>query len=450
MLYRKIEKVIYQHLTANSDKILIVTGARQVGKSFIIRHVGKKLFANVIELNLLEDAESGRLFENVHTTEEFYLRLSVIAGDRLGDKSDTLVFLDEIQAYPSLITLLKFLRQEGRFTYVASGSLLGVTLRATTSIPLGSILIKQMYPLDFEEFLIANSVGEDVISEMHRRFNCRDGIGDALHRRVLDLFKRYLLTGGMPDAVNEYLNSHNIVKIRQIQRDIHTLYGIDASKYDSEHRLKICAIYDMIPSGMENKKKRLVYKDVEGKTGKRYTDYIEEIDYLVSSGIALETKAVSNPSFPLPESGKKNLLKLYLNDVGLLTGVLYHNNVAPILDTECSVNLGAVYENAVAMELAAHANALYYYDNKTKGEVDFLVDDYKALVSIPIEVKSGKDYTVHSALTRLMDNRDYNLGNACVLSNSGDVRQEGRIIYMPVYYVMFFNGSGADEEVILI
>ena len=138
----------------------------------------------------------------------------------------------------------------------------------------------------------------------------------------MSLFRRYLLVGGMPDAVNEYLNSHNIVKIREIQRDIQRLYAIDAAKYDAQHRLNIERIYRMIPSNMENKKKRLVYSDIENKKGKRASDYIEEIDYLIASGISLEVKAVSNPSFPLVESGIKNLLKLYLNDVGILKEIL--------------------------------------------------------------------------------------------------------------------------------
>lgn len=446
MLYRKIEDVIYHRLSSDSDKVLVVTGARQVGKSFIIRHVAERLFKNVVEINLIEDYEGERLFESVRRTEDFYLMLSTVAGNKMGTKKDTIVFLDEIQQYPHLLTLLKFLNSEGRFRYVVSGSLLGVSLKTTTSVPLGSIDVVKMFPLDFEEFLIANGFSTGAIDTMRKSFLSRESLDENLHERVMSLFKRYLLVGGLPEAVNAYLSSHNIMKVRDVQRDIHTLYAIDASKYDEKERLKIRRIYDLIPSNMENKKKRLVFKDIEGKTGSRSDNYVESIDYLISSGIALNVQAVSNPLFPLIESGRKNLLKLYLNDVGLLTGVLYRNNVLPVLNTDCSVNLGSVYECVVATELAAHDCSLFYYDNKTKGEVDYLVDDYSKLTVLPVEVKSGKDYTVHSALNTLLSNADYHIEEGVVLSNERNVRVVGKVVYMPIYYVMFLAGDSVPEE----
>ena len=382
--------------------------------------------------------------------EEFYLRLSSIAGERLGSKEETLVFLDEIQQYPRLLTLLKFLRQEGRYTYAVSGSLLGLTLKHTTSIPVGSLALMRMYPLDFEEFLIANNVGEEAISGMRRLFDARQGLDEALHNHIIGLFKRYLLIGGMPQAVQEFVDSRNLVAVRAIQNDIHKLYEADATKYDLDHRLHIKRIYDMIPSAMESHKKRVVYRDIENKPKGRHSDYVEEFDFLSASGVALEVKAISNPSFPLVESGVKNLLKLYLNDVGMLTGILYRNNIKPVMDTECSVNLGSVYESVVAMELAAHGHDLYYYDNKKNGEVDFLIDDYYTLSAMALEVKSGKDYTVHSALNRLLENKDYRLDTGVVLSNSREVCQKGSVIYMPIYYVMFLDAKGSRETEILL
>lgn len=450
MLYRKIEKAIYQHFTSDTGRVLVLVGARQTGKSYIINKIGSQVFKNVVHINLIEDYEGVRLFESVSTLSEFHLRLSAVGGSRLGDKKDTLVFLDEIQQYPQLMTLLKFLREEGRYTYAASGSLLGITLNRTTSIPVGSITLMNMYPLDFEEFLIANGVGDAAIKEIERRFEAHESLDEATHNLIMGHFKRYLLIGGMPQAVQEFIDSRNLVTVRQIQSDIHRLYVADASKYDREHRLKIERIYGLIPSAMENHKKRVVYRDIEGKAKPRHSDYVEEFDFLSASGIALEAKAISNPSFPLIESGVKNLLKLYMNDVGMLTGILYHNNVKPVLDSECSVNLGSVYETVVAMELKAHGHQLFYYDNKKNGEVDFLVDDFYQLSALALEVKSGKDYTVHSALTRLIENPDYRTGRGVVLSNSREVKIRGGILYLPVYYVMFFNAKGnAAEEIIL-
>lgn len=253
----------------------------------------------------------------------------------------------------------------------------------------------------------------------------------------MDLFKKYLLIGGLPDAVNSYTKDKNIVNVRNIQNEIHEYYAMDASKYGEENKLKIRRIYDLIPSTLENKKKRIVIQDIENKKGKRFTDYQDEFDYLINAGIALEVKALSTPIFPLIESSSKNLLKLYLNDVGILTGILYKNNIRAVLDDVRSINLGTVYESVVASELKAHGFNLFYYDNRSRGEVDYLIDDYDSLSVLPIEVKSGKDYTVHSALNHFLSNEDYNIKKGLVLSNEREVMEKGKIIYMPIYYIMF-------------
>ena len=438
MLYRKIGKEIETHLKSNSNKIMIVNGARQVGKSYIIRHIGNKLFANYIEINLLEDSLGNRNFEKIRTVADFYLQVSMLAGDKMKEKQNTLIFLDEIQAYPHILTLLKFLKQDDRFTYICSGTLLGVTLAKTSSIPMGSITVVQMYPLDFEEFLYANGFNEYAISALQEKFQKHEALDEATHRTVMDLFKKYLLVGGLPDAVNSYLADYNIVTVRAIQREIHEYYATDASKYDEENKLKIRRIYDMIPSTLENKKKRIIVKDIENKKGKTFTQYQDEFDYLINAGIAIEVKATSTSVFPLIDSSGKNLLKLYLNDVGILTGILYKNNIRTIMDDEKSINLGTVYESVVASELKAHGRPLFYYDNRNNGEVDFLIDDYDSLSAVPIEVKSGKDYTVHSALNRFLSNPDYHVKKGYVLSNERKIYEENNVIYMPVYFCMFF------------
>ena len=440
MLYRKIEETIKEHLKSNSSKVLLIDGARQVGKTFIVRYVGQKLFANFIEINMIEDYEGSKLFANVKTTEDFYLQVSMIAGDKM-KQGETLIFLDEIQIYPHLLTLLKFLAQENRFTYIASGSLLGVTLSQTTSIPMGSIRKVRMFPLDFEEFLYANGVNDFAVSSMQEKFARLESLDEATHNKMMDLFRKYLLVGGLPDAVNAYLAEKNIRTVREIQSEIHEYYAADASKYDEMRKLKIRRIYDMIPSNMENKKKRVVVQSIENKKWKAYRDYEDEFDYLISAGIALNVQAISTPVFPLIESSGKNLLKLYLNDVGLLTCILYGNNIRAIMDDEKSVNLGSVYETVVASELIAHGHKLFYYDNRSKGEVDYLIDDHDSLSAVPIEVKSGKDYTVHSALNTFVSNDDYHVKKAYVLSNERTVQTTGRITYLPIYYVMFMKGN---------
>lgn len=439
MLYRKIERILNERFESKNDKISVVVGARQIGKSYIVRYCGNLHFRNVIEINLVEDKQGPKIFESVRTTEDFYFALSAYSGVQLGNVSDTLIFLDEIQEYPQLLTLLKFLRQEGRYRYVASGSLLGVTLKRSASVPLGSIEIVPMYPLDFEEFLYATGFGKDAYESLKRHFESRDSLPDGIHEHVMNLYKRFLLVGGLPEAVNEYLDSHDLVKVRQVQRSIMELYKVDAAKYDELHSLKIKRMYELIPSNMENKKKRVVYKDIEGMRGKRASDYEDEMEYLISSGIALEVTAVSNPKFPLIETEHKNLMKLYLNDPGLLTLTLYGNNPMPVLNTECGINLGSVYECAVACQLKANGNILFYYDNRKTGEVDFLFDDFRSLSVVPLEVKSGKDYKRHVALSRFLLTEDYGIREGYVLSNSRAVEEKNGVVYIPVYFSMFFD-----------
>ena len=441
MLFRKIQADIEKYLLSESNKILVVDGARQIGKTYIIKYVGEKLFENYIEINMIEDFLGDKLFENVKTVDDFYLQVSMLAGDKMKDKKNTLIFIDEIQAYPHLLTLLKFLKKDDKFTYIASGSLLGVTLAKTTSIPIGSIEVKRMYPLDFEEFLISQGFNEFALSSLRKKFEKEESLDENTHKKLLEQFKKYLLVGGLPDAVNSYNKNKNIVEVRSIQDEVHEYYAIDAAKYDAENKLKIRRIYDSIPSTLENKKKRIVVQDIENIKGKRFSDYRDEFDYLIHAGISLEVKAISTPIFPLIESSGKNLLKLYLNDVGMLTNILYKNNIRAILDDNRSINLGTVYESVVASELKAHGFNLFYYDNRNKGEVDFLIDDYNELSVVPIEVKSGKDYTVHSALNHFVSNEDYGIKKGYVLSNAREVKRNGKIVYMPIYYIMFFNND---------
>jgi predicted AAA+ superfamily ATPase len=449
MLERKFTSFLTAFLREEPNKILLVNGARQIGKSYLIRYVGQKLFSHFVEINLKEDAEGDQVFADVHTTNDLYMRLSNFYSEPLGDKTDTLIFLDEIQSYPHLMTMLKFLNQESRYRFIASGSQLGVALSRTPSVPLGSVTIVQMFPLDFEEFLWATGIGKEWIENIRDHFIHEQPLDESAHNILLKRFQYYLLVGGLPEAINNYLADRNMVRVRQTHRDILNLYRIDASQYDEAHKLKIRKIYDLVPSNLENRKKRIVYKHIEGKTGKTFADYSDEFEYLTNSGVALEVSAISNPRFPLAESDQKKLVKLYLNDVGLLTSILYGLNVNAVLQDIKSINLGTVYESVVAQELAAHGFRLHYYDNKKKGEVDFLVDDYEGLTVLPLEIKSGKDYKEHSALTNFLETSDYAIKRAIVFSNNREIFSRKGVTYLPVYYCMFLQREQLKGAVIL-
>lgn len=436
MFYRKISKKIEEYFDTDPTRILCIDGARQVGKSFIIREIGKKRFKNFIELNMADDYNGDRIFENARTIETFYVQLSINNGSKLGRRVDTLIFIDEIQVYPHLLTLLKPLLKDNRYRYICSGSELGMAMAKTTLIPMGSIAEEKMYPMDFEEFLLANSFGEYAFNHLRSRFEERMSLDEATHRKMLSLFKTYLYVGGMPDAVKAYVETKNVVTIKEVQSQIVAYYGEDASKYDKERKLSIKRLYDLIPSNLENKVKRIKVKDIGGE-GARFGQFEREFEYLSASMIALEAKAVSEPKFPLIQSSSKNLTKLYMNDVGLLSFALYKNNVNAILQDRKGVNLGSVYETAVAQELKAHGHELYYFDRKKVGEVDFLIDDYEDLSICPIEVKSGSDERNFRALPKIIQNQNYKVSNAYVLSNKDLVIQEGKITYMPIYFIPF-------------
>lgn len=433
MFYRKIESKLKQYYANTEDNILIITGARQIGKSYIIRKTAKEFFKNYVEINLQDDFDGEKIFSSINNTRDFYLIISSIFGKKLGDINDTIIFLDEIQVYPHLISMLKSLKQDNKYRYIASDSLLGVTLKHHF-IPIGSIQEVKMYPMDFEEFLLANDISDETISYLRDCYERKEMVSTSMHTIFLRKFKEYLLSGGLPQAVKEFLNE-DIYKMREIQSSIYQYYKDDASKYDGEHNLKIRMIYDFMPSYMESKVKRVKYNQIEGKK-ERFDKYQDEFNYLTNSGIALQVKAVSTPVFPLVESSSKNLIKLYYNDVGLLTNILYSKNINAILSKDSGVNLGSVYETACAQELAAHGNTLYYFDSKKVGEVDFLINDYDSLSILPIEIKSGNDQNNFRAIPKLIK-EPYNLKRGLVFGNENIVKEENNLIIYPIYMIMF-------------
>ena len=437
MFYRKIEDKLKEYYNDVEAKIIVVNGARQIGKSFIIRETAKKHFLNYIEINLKSDFDGDKIFEKVRKTKDFYLQLSALYGNNLGTLKDTIIFLDEIQVYPHLLTMLKDLKLENRYRYIASGSLLGITLRHTF-IPMGSINEIKMYPMDFEEFLYANNVGKDVVSYLKECFINVESVSDGIHQVIIEKFKEYLISGGLPDSVKEMVLSKNILKVRENQNLTFGYYKDDASQYDNEHSLKIKRIYDMMPSYMLNKVKRIQFKQIENKEDSNLNKYKDEFDYLINSGCVIGVKAVSNPVFPIIESSSKNLIKLYFNDVGILSNILYKHNILAVMGNENAVNLGSVYETVAAMELIAHGHEIYYFDSKKVGEVDFLINDYDNLSILPIEIKSGKNVYEYRAIPKLVNKSgNYKLSKGYVLTNNNVCCKNDDLYIFPIYMLMF-------------
>jgi len=435
MLKRKIEQALSDYYKDQNASIIVINGARQIGKSFIIRETASKAFKNYIEINLQEDFDGNKAFEKVKSIDDFYFYISSQFGEELGNIEDTIIFLDEIQVYPHLLTMLKALKLDSKFRFIASGSLLGITLKHTF-IPMGSIQEIKMYPLDFEEFLMATGTGKDVIEHLKQCFINKTKVSDSLHSIMLERFKEYLICGGLPDAVNEFVFNKNVGKTRIIQNSIYNYYKDDASRYDIQYKLKIRNIYDCLPSYMKNKVSRIKFKNIENIDHVNIKRYQDEFDYLINSGCTTPVKAVSNPKFPLIETMSKNLIKLYYNDVGILSNILYKNNIDAILYNDKAINLGSVYETACANELIAHGHELYYFDSKKVGEVDFLVNDYDKLSVLPIEIKSGNNQNNFRAIPKLV-NETYGIKQGYVFGNKNIISEKDNIVTYPIYMIMF-------------
>lgn len=429
MLKRKIEKEL-EHFYATTNKALLVTGARQVGKSYSIRQFGKK-FKRFLEINFVETPEAVHIFRTAKNSREILERLSIMTGEKL-EKGKTLVFFDEVQQCPEIVTAIKFLVDEGSYRYVLSGSLLGVELKDLRSEPVGYMGVREMYPLDFEEFIRAIGISEQVMDNLRHGWETRTAVDEFVHRKIMDLFRLYLVVGGMPAAVSCYVETRDLRQVVEAQQDIIHLYKRDIAQYDPGHKLNISEIFDLIPSELNAANKRFILKDLNKHA--KYERYREDFLWLKNAGVALPVYNVEEPKVPLVLACSRNLFKLFQNDVGLLACQYAEGIQLRVLSGDADINFGSVYENAVAQELQAHGMQLYYYNSKKRGELDFVIELQGQVV--PIEVKSGKDYTQHRALANIMNCEDYDIPEALVLCND-NVRKVGKITYAPVYMSMF-------------
>lgn len=443
MLYRKIECELKSWLDS-SKKAILIDGARQVGKSTIVLQFLKAQNQEFVCFDLIKDKNVLDAFNTSSSADQLLLRLSALSSKPL-NPGKTIIFIDEAQEAEDAITPIKYLVKDQRYRYVVSGSLLGIKMKNVQSIPIGYMSVVQMYPLDFEEFALANGVNPSIISYLETCFETKETVDAQIHKQMLELFNLYLIIGGMPEAVQEFVNSHNIARVQSILADIDQNYQMDISKYDKEEKLLIEDIYKLIPSELNAQNKRFILKELNQNA--RFYQYDSSFVWLINSGVGLFTYNVDNPVYPLLASKERTLFKLFLCDVGLLCSKLYGETVIKILNGETNVNFGAIYESVVAQELTAHDFPLFYHNNKKRGEVDFLIEQEDQVV--PIEVKSGKDYKRHSALTNMLQDPSLQIEKAYIL-NYGNIQVQDRKIYLPVYMVMFIKKKKEREDTIYV
>lgn len=429
MLKRKIDAYIrnYYETTRNA---LLITGARQIGKTYSIRQFGKS-FKSFVEINFVEMPEAVELFKDAKSSADILLRLSAITSVPL-IKGQTLVFFDEVQQCPDIVTAIKFLVDDGSYRYILSGSLLGIELKDLRSEPVGYMGVKDMYPLDFEEFISCVGINNTVIGALREAWQNRTAVDEFIHGKILELFRLYLVVGGMPAAVNKYLESNNLQEVMTVQQDIIRLYKRDIAQYDPNNKLYIEEIFNLIPPELNAKNKRFILKRLNEHA--KFERIEASFLWLTNAGVALPVYNVEEPKMPLLLARSRNLFKLFQSDIGLLACQYAEGIQLRIIKGDKSINFGSIYENAVAQELVAHDIVPYYYNNKKRGELDFVVElDSKVL---PIEVKSGKDYETHRALSNIMDCGEYDLPQAIVFNND-NLQVVGKIVYAPIYMVMF-------------
>ena len=428
MLKRKINNYLREYYRKSSNALLI-TGARQVGKTYSIREFGKT-FKSFIEINFIENTDAIGLFKDAKGSTDVLMRLSAITNSPL-IKGETLIFFDEVQECPDIVTAIKFLVDEGSYRYILSGSLLGVDLKDIRSVPVGYMGVREMFPLDFEEFITCVGINENVIASVKEAWIKRLPVDSFIHSKMMELFRLYLIIGGMPAAVSKYRESNNLQDVLAIQQEIIQLYKKDIAKYDPENKLYIEEIFNLIPPELNAKNKRFILKRLNENA--KFERYENSFLWLKNAGVALPVFNVEGPKVPLLLARSRNLLKLFMNDIGLLAAQYADGIQVRIIKGDKDINYGSIYENAVAQELVAHGLWPYYYNSKKRGEIDFVIERNGKV--LPMEVKSGKDYTYHRALSNIMDCDEYDIPEALVMNND-NLYVDGRITYAPVYMVM--------------
>ena len=433
MLFRKMKKNIDDWIK-NGTKPLMIDGARQVGKSYLIRESLKGSGVEFYEFNFLKNKLAKKTFEACLDLDEetFALSLETLCGKK--PSKGSILFLDEVQEIKEMLTIIKFLAEENKYRYILSGSLLGVELIDLKSAPVGYLDTLDMYPMDLEEFYIANGLSEELLSYLKDKFEKKEPVEDSIHETLINAFYRYLIVGGMPEAVKKYVNEQDLNKVVRIHKSIAREYKRDFTKYEKKQKLKLIKTYELIPSELDSKNKRYVFTDLD--LDLKFDQYENSFNWLSAAGVAIPTFNVTEYQIPLERSKKSNLFKMYLSDVGMLSSSYGKATILKLLSHGESINCGAMFENFVAQELLAHGFPTYYFNSKKHGEVDFLIEYEEEL--LPIEVKSGKDYTSHSALNYFMSTPCF---KHAIVFSTRNVASKGNITYLPIYMTMFLHND---------
>ncbi|MDO5115528.1 MAG: AAA family ATPase [Synergistaceae bacterium] len=432
MLERKAYSRLLEWKSEDKKKALCIIGARQIGKTTLIREFGRRHYENFVEVNFVTDEGAADIFAGSLDADSIITNLTAYVR-RPMEPGKTLVLFDEVQRCPNVRTAIKFLVEDGRFDYIESGSMLGVNYREVKSYPVGFEEIYRMYPMDFEEYLWANGVQPSTVEYLQSCFEQKSPLSPSVHNTMNKLFYSYIVVGGMPQVVQGYVDTHDIGKVILNQRDILAQYRLDIAQYaEGNDKIKIKAIFDGIPAQLSAKNRRFYINSIDKNA--RLTRYDNSFKWLDDAGAALPCYNVSEPQPPLQLNEKRSLFKLFMNDTGLLCAACMDNIQLDILNGQLEINMGGILENVIAQQLKANSFNLYYYDSARHGEVDFAVQNGTRVDLV--EVKSGGDYKKHKALDNILSVGGWRFANAYVLCRD-NLAAEGEVTYLPWYLSMF-------------
>lgn len=430
---------------SGGESALLIQGARRVGKSYLVEEFARAKYRSyiLIDFNIAGQEVRDLFLYDIGDLNTFFLKLTTLFNTKLYERESLIIF-DEVQLFPRARSAVKYLVADGRYDYIETGSLISIRENVKDILIPSEEDHLNMYPMDFEEFLWA--VGNETLMELVRNcFEERKPLGQALHRKAMDLFRQYLIIGGMPQAVRAFAESADLDKVDRIKRRILKLYREDIRKHAGNYAMKVEAIYDEIPSQLKNQNRHFKLSSL--KEGARFDEYKDALFWLSDAMIVNNCYNATEPSIGLNLNRDRTLLKCYMGDTGLLVshtfdenGIVSEEVYRKLLLGKLEVNMGMIMENVVAQMLATAGHKLYFYANSSRDdaaarmEIDFLIA--KSKVSgrhniSPIEVKSGKNY----ALTSLSKFRTRYAEQLCTcyVLHTGDVKEERGMVFLPLY-----------------
>lgn len=431
MLQRKITDKLSSWYQDGCKKALLLTGARQVGKTTTVREFAKQHYTHFVEINFVKHPIAKLAFDGDLDTNTVLTNLSAMGfGPFVKDK--TLVFFDEIQECPNARTSIKFLVEDNYCDYIESGSLLGINYKPVTSYPVGYEEEIAMFPLDFEEFIWARGVSQRVIDLLREAYQNETTVPDFIHQQMSKHYREYLVVGGMPEAVQTFIDTPDFRAVERVHRSIMTTYRADITNYAGKDQVLVKRVFDAIPSQLAKEDKRFVLAKLE--KGASLRKYEDPTQWLIDAGIAYYSFNTAAFELPFAATENRRLYKLYTVDTGLLGSVLLKGMQFDVLNGEISVNEGALTENFVACVLVAKDHPLHYYDKNSKQELDFIIEENNKITII--EVKSGERHTKHASLNAAINNFETKINRSIVLSKFNLSRKDN-VLYLPLYMAMF-------------